>query len=68
MENSVIKWNDHKPTIVEHMFELLHTNIFTDCILSANGRNIQAHRFVLAAASPHFLVSIYIHVSQLPDD
>lgn len=54
-----VKWRNHKETMTEHFFEMLHTNNLTDCAISADGRSISAHRLILAAASPYFRVSKY---------
>lgn len=58
MEQYKIKWNNHKSFVTWQYLDLLRENKFTDCTIATEGQSLKAHRIVLAAASPYFLVSI----------
>lgn len=52
-----IQYDYHDFDQIHTMAELLCERKLTDCKLMAEGKSINAHRLVLAAASPFFLVS-----------
>lgn len=50
-----IKWNDHKKEIIEEQQYLFDNNLECDCVLiSAQGKRIQVHQFVLSSSSEFF--------------
>ena len=65
----LLEWPEHSKKLIEGV-NSLHTNFaaFHDVTLSAEGKQIKAHRVILAAASTYFKVSklnlsniIFIH-------
>lgn len=52
-EELVLKWENHQRTIVTALDSLLNYGTFADCTLAAEGKFIEAHRFVLSACSPY---------------
>jgi xylose isomerase len=54
----LLEWPEHSKKLIEGV-NSLHTNFaaFHDVTLSAEGKQIKAHRVILAAASTYFKVS-----------
>ena len=54
----LLEWPEHSKKIIEGV-NSLHTDLgaFHDVTLSAEGKQIKAHRVILAAASTYFKVS-----------
>lgn len=57
MSTLEIKWKNHNKEQSDAYFKMLVDNKLTDCTLSAEGRCLSVHKTLLAAASPHFMVS-----------
>lgn len=55
-----VSWKQHDFDQNHAIADLLCANMLTDCKLISEGKTIDVHRLVLAAASPFFLVSLYI--------
>ena len=54
-EKFCLKWNDFQANTFSSFQDLRHENEYADVALNCEGdRNIQAHKFILAAASPVF--------------
>lgn len=53
-----IKAEGHFQNISESFYEFLAEHKYTDCILSAGGEFVKAHKFILAGASPYLQVNI----------
>ncbi len=53
-----LEWPEHSERLVRGLVDLHIANKFHDVTLSAEGKQIKAHRVVLAAASSYFRVSI----------
>lgn len=49
-----LRWNHHQQAIVSAFEALLENGAFSDCTLSAEGKTVNAHRFVLSTCSPYF--------------
>ena len=54
----LLEWPEHSRKLIEGV-NSLHSDFaaFHDVTLSAEGKQIKAHRVILAAASPYFKVS-----------
>ena len=52
-----VEWGNHDFDQLHTIAELLCDKKLTDCKFVVEGKTILAHRLVLAAASPFFLVS-----------
>lgn len=57
--NMLLEWPEHSKKIIEGV-NTLHSELgaFTDVTLSAEGKQIKAHRVILASASTYFKVKI----------
>ncbi|CAG0881074.1 unnamed protein product, partial [Darwinula stevensoni] len=49
-----LRWNNHLPNFIQAFSDLLESQSLVDVTLSAEGRQIQAHKVVLAACSTYF--------------
>lgn len=56
MEKIIVKWSGFEKSQCDQFLKLVDERRFTDCVLTAEGESIKAHRLVLAAASPYFMV------------
>lgn len=54
---------NYSKIISSQIFSMFRSKTFTDCALSAGGESVQAHRIVLAAASPYLSVSYMLNYS-----
>lgn len=52
-----LQWKNHLPNFISVFAQLLNSESLVDVTLSADGRQIQAHRVVLSACSSYFKVS-----------
>ena len=55
----LLEWPEHDKKLVEGLSNLHQLNAFHDVTLSAEGKQIKAHRVILASASTYFKVIIY---------
>ena len=55
MDSINVQWEHHTSHQSHSFLDFLHQNYYTDCMLSAEGRIIYAHKIVLAVASPVFM-------------
>lgn len=51
-----VSWQNHDFYVNHTIAELLVAKKLTDCKLVSEGQTLHAHRLILAAASPFFLV------------
>lgn len=61
VQNSVImllEWPEHDKKLTEGLTHLHQLNAFHDVTLSAEGKQIKAHRVVLASVSSYFKVGV----------
>ena len=56
----LLEWPEHDKKLVEGLSNLHQLNAFHDVTLSAEGKQIKAHRVILASASTYFKVIIYL--------
>ena len=54
----LLEWPEHDKKLVEGLSNLHQLNAFHDVTLSAEGKQIKAHRVILASASTYFKVII----------
>lgn len=52
--NVHLRWNKHQTTLVSVFDGLLNSEKLTDCTISAEGRQLKAHKVILSACSPYF--------------
>ena len=52
----LLEWPEHDKKLIEGLTHLHQLNAFHDVTLSAEGKQIKAHRVVLASASSYFKV------------
>ena len=52
----LLKWNNHRSTILSVFDTLLEEESLVDVTLSAEGQFLRAHRVILSACSPYFKV------------
>ena len=58
-----LEWPEHSKKLVEGVTRLHSESAFHDVTLSAEGKQIKAHRVILAAASTYFkVISIYNYI------
>lgn len=55
-----LKWAGHHSEILSGIGNMINSNIFVDCSLSAEGKSLKAHKIILSACSPYFAVSFCI--------
>lgn len=53
-----LEWQDHSVNLVKSMSDLLDNRCLLDLVISAEGKQVKAHRLVMAAASDFFKVSL----------
>jgi len=48
-----LRWNEHTGTMVKVFKQMLDNQAFVDCTLACEGKQIRAHKMILAACSPY---------------
>ncbi|KAF2367743.1 BTB/POZ domain [Trinorchestia longiramus] len=61
-----LRWNNHRPNLVNVFKELLHHEVLVDVTLAAEGQFIHAHRLVLSACSLYFKELFAVNPCQHP--
>lgn len=59
----VISWETHPKNLLKNFCSLMEHQSLVDVVLSCGSNTIQAHKFVLAANSPLFRVSIHLFIN-----
>lgn len=64
----VISWETHPKNLLKNFCSLMEHQSLVDVVLSCGSNTIQAHKFVLAANSPLFRVSIHLFINSVSYD
>uniref|UniRef100_T1GM87 BTB domain-containing protein n=1 Tax=Megaselia scalaris TaxID=36166 RepID=T1GM87_MEGSC len=60
-----LKWAGHHSEILSGIGNMINSNIFVDCSLSAEGKSLKAHKIILSACSPYFAVKLQATLSYI---
>ena len=63
--NMLLEWPEHDRELVAGLSQLHQLDAFCDVTLSAEGRQIKAHRVILASASTYFKVRFFSWIENL---